>query len=219
MPEPSLEISAASVVLIGSFNPRIFQPEWFARQGLLPNAEAESANIQIIHQQVTQFETERFLFQVTTDRLYASTKPDTVSEPLRDLIVGTFYVLEHTPVQAMGLNRDMHFRMPSEEAWHQLGDKLAPKEPWREVIERRRPGLRDLQILYNPTSPKEPTTTITVQPSLQIQPGVYFLVNEHFARVEEATVKSLMAILNDRWEEIQPNAERIARHILSWAAS
>ena len=131
MPEPALESTTASIVLLGAFNPRIFQPEWFSRQHLLPQSEVDAANIQIIHQQVAQFDTERFVFQVTDDRLVAATKPSTVSGPLRDLVAGTFYVLEHTPVQAIGLNRQMHFAMPSEEAWHQLGDRLAPKEAWR----------------------------------------------------------------------------------------
>ncbi len=35
MPEHTLEISGSLVVLVGSFNPAIFHPEWFARNGLL----------------------------------------------------------------------------------------------------------------------------------------------------------------------------------------
>jgi hypothetical protein len=42
------EISGGTVVLLGSFNPKIFQPEWFARQKLLPQAEADASEIKVI---------------------------------------------------------------------------------------------------------------------------------------------------------------------------
>jgi hypothetical protein len=219
MPDPSLEISGASIVLLGAFNPPIFQPEWFARQELLPQTEVDHAEVAIIQSQVAQFQTERFDFQITPDRLVIAAKPNTVSEPLRDLVVGIFYVLEHTPVQAMGMNRQMHFAMPSEKAWHLLGDRLAPKEPWSEFANGRRPGLRNLQILYGSISSQEPSTTVTVQPSLQISYGAYFEVNDHSPAEKGKGVNSLMDILQSRWEESQNNAERIAKHILGWAAA
>jgi hypothetical protein len=220
MADPTLEISGASIVLLGAFNPRIFQPEWFVNQGLLPQTEADGADLALIHPQVTQFETERFFFQVTLDRLAAGTKPNALPESLRDLIVGTFYVLEHTPVSAMGLNRQMHFAMHSVEAWHLVGDRLAPKEPWKEFGDPRRPGMRNLQILYNATSPDEPSTTISVQPSVSVQHGIYFELNDHFAADnKDRGLKFLMNILGTRWEESQKNAERIAKHILGWAAA
>jgi hypothetical protein len=220
MPDPTLEISAASIVLIGAFNPRIFHPEWFARRKLLPQTEADQANIAIIHPQVCQFQTERFHFQVTLDRLVIGTKPNAVPEPLRDLIEGTFYILEHTPVSAMGLNRDMHFAMHSEEAWHLVGDKLAPKEPWQEFSYGRRPGVRDLQILYGARSPEESSTTVTVQPSVQVQHGIFFQINDTFTTNDNDNgLKFLMGALKTRWEESQKNADRIAQHILRWAAA
>jgi hypothetical protein len=39
------EISTTSVVLVGSLNPTIFTPDWFARHGLLSDKEAESARV------------------------------------------------------------------------------------------------------------------------------------------------------------------------------
>ena len=41
MPDYTLEISGASIVLLlGSFNPAIFHPEWFSRNGLLPRGKS-----------------------------------------------------------------------------------------------------------------------------------------------------------------------------------
>jgi len=48
MLEQPAEISGASIVLLGSFNPPIFQPQWFARQNLLQPTLAEKAKINFI---------------------------------------------------------------------------------------------------------------------------------------------------------------------------
>jgi hypothetical protein len=134
MPLRLPEIDAASVVLVGSFNPSIFQPQWFARQGLLPPAEADAAEIKVLVPQICHFETERFIVQVTNTNFLAASKANTSSPPLRDLVIGAFFILEHTPATAIGLNREMHFQMESEERWHRLGDRLVPKEGWRGVL-------------------------------------------------------------------------------------
>ena len=112
MPLPKLEINAYTIVLLGSLNPGL-HPQWFARQNLLPEGETESSNLQVVHPQACQFETERFAIQVTLDRFQAMTKPNTPGDVLRDLVLGTFSILEHTPLNALGMNRQMHFSMGS----------------------------------------------------------------------------------------------------------
>lgn len=218
MPEPALEISGTSIVLVGSFNPRIFHPQWFLRQNLMSKAEADDADVKIVHPEICQFETERFYFQVTTDRLTAGTKPNATSEPLRDLILGTFYILEHTPVTALGINSQMHYGLVSEKAWHALGDKLAPKDGWNEVLEGR-PGLRTLEILTAIESPKGSAIIVRVQPSVQVKLGAYFEVNAHFTAPETDGLKWLMDVLREKWEGSQAHAGKIARHILEWAGT
>jgi hypothetical protein len=218
MPSPTLEVSGSAIVLLGAFNPAIFQPQWFAKQGLLPQTEVDKANIGIIHPQVCQFDTERFALQITDDRFTAATKPSAVDAPLRDLVAGAFYILEHTPIQAMGLNKQMHYAMHTEEAWHRIGDKLVPKAPWNGVFEGR-PGMRNLQILYAGPEAGKPSITVVVQPSVLVTHGVYFEVNSHFANSDAESTQALMSILNEKWEEAQTNAERIAGHILDWSAA
>jgi hypothetical protein len=172
------DINGASIVLVGSFNPAIFQPEWFVRQGLFSDTESSTAEIKVVHPQICQFETESFIVQVTNERFSAFSKPNVTAEPLRDLVMGTFVILEHTPVTAMGLNRQMHFALKSEEMWHSLGDRLVPKEPWNSVLEGR-PGMLSLEILTNRETPKGSSFRVKVQPSTQVKFGVYFETNEH----------------------------------------
>ena len=127
-----LEVNGASVVLTGSFNPTIFQPEWFLRQNLLPAEECGKAEIKVIAPQVCEFQTERFIIQVTTERFAVLSKPDANPAPIRDLVAGTFFTLPHTPLKALGLNRDMHFVLPSEEAWHQVETRLLQRTSGKE---------------------------------------------------------------------------------------
>jgi len=216
MPNWTPEISGASIVLTGSFNPTIFQPEWFGRQQLLPEAEISSAEIKIVMPQVCHFETERFIVYVMQDRFSASTKPNATSEPLRDLVLGTFFVLEHTPITALGLNRQMHFALKSEETWHKLGDRLAPKDGWNEILEGR-PGLLSLEILTNRKHPEGSRVQVKVQPSVTLKFGAYVETNEHYPAGKDQALKGLMEILKHNWEEAQKYAGKVADHILTWA--
>ena len=218
MPEVVPDRSGGSAVLAGSFNPAIFQPQWFAAQGLISRGEADAAEIQIVHPQVTQFNTETFYLQVTPEQFVLGSKPNTTAEPIRDLAVGTFYILEHTPITALGINRQMHIPMSSEAAWHRLGDKLAPKVAWSALLPAR-PGMETLEISSPvPDRPAGTKINVRVQPSKQIQFGAYFEVNCHYAvSSPESAREECMEILKTEWKEKQEHALRIANDIVHWS--
>ncbi len=218
MPGRIPEITTSSIILVGSFNPTIFQPEWFARQGLLPQQQVDAAEVKVIVPEISHFETEQYVLQVTQNRFVAVSKPSVDPAPLRDLVAGAFYILEHTPVTAMGLNRQMHFALPSEEAWNRVGDRLAPKEPWNDILEGR-PGMLSLLITSAKTEPPGSRYNVTVQPSGQVQFGVYFETNDHYEGPKDESLEKLMKILTDKWEEVSTHASDVANHILDWAAA
>lgn len=209
------EINTSTIVLVGSFNPAIFQPEWFSKQELLPEGEVDSAEIKVITPQISQFETERFVVQVTTDRFAGVAKASTNPAPLKDLVMGTFSVLEHTPVTAMGLNNHMHFSMPTTEDWHSVGDRLAPKDGWKGVLEGR-PGLLSLTVQGELTAIAGAKFQIKVEPSTQVPKGVYFETNEHYPTSETVKLKELLELLGRRWEEAHVYSTRVVDHILNW---
>lgn len=218
MPDLVPEISGGTIVLVGSFNPAIFHPEWFARQKLLSPSEADAAEVKIMVPQFSHFETEKFVLQVTQERFLVSSKPEANPMPLRDLVQGTFGILEHTPVTAMGINFSMHFAMGSEERWHQVGDRLAPKEGWREILGGR-PGMLSLTIHTKKASPEGAEIRAKVEPSVKIHFGVYFETNEHYPAQRVEPLVGLMRILTERWEEAQVYASRLANHVLTWTAA
>ena len=124
------EISGVNVVLLGDFNPAIFTPAWFALHGLLPKHVAESAELRVANQQVTEFAAEWMRLQVAAGHFFV----ETLQAPhvrLCDFVARTFKeYLHHTPVRAFGINRDVHFRVKSLAERDRIGRTLAPVEPW-----------------------------------------------------------------------------------------
>jgi hypothetical protein len=174
--EPALD--RASVVLLGHFNPSIFHPAWLARYSLIRDEEAATVKKLVVTEQVTTFEVDWHSLSITTDRFNAYTDQAAYAVPLRDLVIGVFGVLEHTPFWALGINRHLHYRVDSEEQWHQYGHFLAPKEPWLGLIDN--PGMRALTIWGTRADAPSARIQYIVEPSLRGRPGLYFSFNEHY---------------------------------------
>src|SRR3712207_6425899 len=138
-PPPS-DLQGFSVVLVGSFNPRIFQPAWLASNGLVRQAEADAAKVEIIHPEVSAVRYDGFRLQVTGDQYSITTQDERYTETSRDLTASIFQLLHHTPVHQMGINVELHFRMKSEDSWHAFGHLVSPKDIWEGTL--KEPGLR-----------------------------------------------------------------------------
>jgi hypothetical protein len=215
MSQPKLEIEGVGIVLVGSFNPQIFQPAWFAAEGLIPKEEEEIAKIELIHREIASFSTDWLHLQVTTDRFSATTTQSSFYEPLRDLVLGTFRLLRHTPILQMGINRDAHFRMASEEAWHAFGYKVAPKEPWAGIL--KEPGMRSLTIEGQRSDQLRGYIRVRVEPSVRVHPGVFLNVNDHYEAQNMETGRGcdeVIDILDREWRTSLERSSKIAFSLL-----
>ncbi|MBM3882515.1 MAG: hypothetical protein FJ387_22790, partial [Verrucomicrobia bacterium] len=137
--------------------------------------------------------------EITLDRFAARTTQIQHLDSVRDLVLGTFSLLRHTPVEQMGINRQAHYRSANEDEWHRLGHRLAPKVPWAGLLEK--PGMRRVQMLGQRADQYRGRITVSVGPSLKTKPGfgVYFEVNDHYENdVEEKALgcQRMMAILS-----------------------
>ena len=93
--------------------------------------EADNAEIGVIHKEITQFSLEWLTVQLDAYRMVT----DTNSEPikLRDLVLRIFSdLLPHTPIRAMGINRNLHFNLHSQQRRDKIGFALAPASAWGE---------------------------------------------------------------------------------------
>ncbi len=218
MAEIKPKIEGLNIVLRGSFNPQIFQPAWFAAEGLIRKEEADSAKVQVIHPEVTVFSLDWGQVQVTHDLFSAesSTNQRFSPELIRDLTVGTFRLLRHTPVTMMGLNRFFHFPITSMELWHSVGHKLAPKEHWRDLLQE--PGTRSLTIQGVRPDGLKGLILVKIEPSIEAHPGVFVHVNDHFEAQATAPVQGateLIGILEKSWKESLERSRKIAYSLVS----
>ena len=223
------EVSGVSVVLLGNFNPAIFTPAWFALHGLLPEGVADSADLRVAHQQVTEFAADWLLLQVTVDRFSVQTLQDPHIR-LRDLVARIFKEhLHHTPLRAFGINREIHFQVKSSAERDRIGRVLAPVEPWGAWgqdlgSDGRQGGMTSLTMTrLNPEGrPNGGQINVTVEPSYRIsnrQTGVYVGINDHYAidNAELGTAERLIDLFDDNFNTSLERSNGIIDHIMSLA--
>ena len=214
MAEPiRAEIDGATIVLLGEFNPAIFQPAWFGHNGLLGEQEVEAAQINVIHPEVADFKLDWLQLQVTQNRFLASAADAGHSLPLKDLVMGTFSLLSHTPATQIGCNRHMHFKAESEEESHLFGDMLAPKDLWRTVMAGR-PGLRSLTIEAQRPGSSAKYVRVTVQPSNKLV-GFYISTNEHYEVTAGEGIAGLLSLLERDWVQAWEYGLEVATHLIA----
>lgn len=225
------EISGVAIAIIGKFNPAIFTPAWFALHNLLPQSAADSANLRIAHQQVTAFSTDWLRVDVSTGRFSA----ETLQAPnirLCDLVVSVFKKhLYHTPLSAFGINRSVHFQVPSMAARDRLGRTLAPVEPWGAWEHElgstgEHGGMTSLTMTQVDPDGRPPggRINVKVEPSNRIgqgRLGVYVEVNDHYAidDTSPSAGEQLTRLLEGNFDESLSRSDGIVDHLMSLAVS
>jgi hypothetical protein len=211
----SPESDGASIIMIGAFNPTIFQPRWLGAQALIRPEEAENAKITIIQAEVADFSTEWFQLQALQNRFQLTCSDPRQYAPLRDLAAAIFAILPHTPVTTLGLTRSFHFKMPSVDSWHGIGHLLAPKESWNPILEA--PGLRSMLIQGRSKQGGGGSLLIKVEPSVKVEYGLYLEVNEQFTASGDSESEGARWVpdrLADHWDAILSFSEVVADHFL-----
>lgn len=220
------DLSGAELVFVGKLNPAIFTPAWFAMHKLLPDGIAESAKLEMAHDQVTAFSTDWLKLRVTATQLQLWA---TVPPPVRlvDLARRTFGEhLHHTPLTALGINRHVHFRVPRAADRTRLGRALAPVAPWGKwaaALETDELGgmtsLTMTQVHPVDRSHKD-RINATVEPSNVVghgRTGIYVAVNDHFVpQGDDPTgARQVIELLERHHESSWRNSEEIIDHIMS----
>ncbi|MGQ0602265.1 MAG: hypothetical protein ACT4QE_11315 [Anaerolineales bacterium] len=212
------ELQAHSIVLLGTFNPVLFHPAWFAYNNLISQPHADSAKVEIIHPKAAIFKTEWLHINVLDDRFHASTIDASAFESLRDLVFGVFKLLAYIPLRAMGLNREYHFRSKSEDTWHRVGHILAPKEHWKGLLNDA--GTRSLTIEGTRPDGLSGYIRAKVEPSNRVKHGVFIEVNDHFdlnsgQEMQNPSTEEALEIITQHWEESLRRSDAIASMVAS----
>ena len=176
--KPDVSVEEITVVLIGDFNPKIFHPMWFAHHGVLREAEAMEARIEVVHTDVSSFTTEWLTVQVLRDRFTAAVKAEVYRPHLGDLVRNVFTLLGHSPVRQMGLNSSFRVHFKSTDDWHSLGHFILPKSPWHDVLSK--PGLRNVSVQGNRTDKRLGLINVTIEPDIRLPGDALLRINDHF---------------------------------------
>ena len=180
-----------SLVIIGSFNPVILNPDWLKDQELLSWEDAEQTKLEIVSSDLCQLTLPFGELIMTTDRFQVSTTDLLHANRLRDLAHGTLLILRHTPLTGFGLNCGAHYRAKNAEEWHAIGHYLTPKSTWDKFLEK--PGMHKLEIQGLRKDDYSGSINIRLEPSSHFKSpecGVFLTVNDHVHLTEENVKKN-----------------------------
>lgn len=211
-----LEEDRPSIVVAGTFDPRLLHPQWFRAEGLLGQEEADGAEVKVVHPDVTEWSTDQIFVQATRVRFMAQGVVTSAAEQVRDLVLGVLKVLDRVPASAIGVNRSMHFDVGGEASWHRVGDALAPKPLWHKHLGK--PGLLALQMEDSARRDGLPgKTMVTVQPSTKYPFAVFFDVNSQIdtrSKEPEPANAAFSAIIETHWRRLHDESKAMADALL-----
>ncbi|HLE25381.1 MAG TPA: hypothetical protein VI935_06985 [Thermodesulfobacteriota bacterium] len=204
-----------SIVILGSFNPGIFQPEWIERFGILPEQEVKAviepgatvtlsdgktkAPAFIITPEITQILFPTFQLKVGLSRFEFLTLQRDEFERVPEVVIKIFHLLPHTPISAVGINFNIH--LPIKDDVNEILKSYFQGKFFTEESSFS-DGNNLLQILGESyeiwgtfrCKKEEDTVTVQVQPSLRIENGIYLDYNFH-SDLQDKTAKELVDIL------------------------
>tara|TARA_A100001391_G_scaffold156333_1_gene114532 strand:- start:1231 stop:1923 length:693 start_codon:yes stop_codon:yes gene_type:complete len=216
--EPQLQQKIISIVLLGDFNPAIFHPQWLAYNELVSRESADVAKKLSCQSEFSAFEIDGMHYQVDQQRFGLTTKDESQVPILLDTVKGILTLLEHTPLQAVGLNHDFRYSMPDVESWHRLGHSLAPKDLWNTLLTD--PGMAGVIIKGSRPDVSAASVDIRVHPIMDGKHGVFIGINQHY-RFDELDPTAIaqrnqrvLNILNNDWSAFCKYALHAADKIL-----
>ena len=225
------EIFTSAIVVVGNFNSAIFSPDGLLRHGLIGDGDAATARDGLggrpllVSKQVTTVNSEWFALQVLENQ-FSLASQGVLSPAVKDLAVGILQLIPHTPVTAVGLNFIGHFKLASEAEYHQVGDRLAPKDIWNAIYPEDRAGVDNLTIRIQYGTRDRPLETkdekrVAIQPSSKIKFGVHLSYNDHHdvtsPQPDLSAAERVARIIDETWEVAWADAVRAFDLLLSQA--
>lgn len=183
------EINGVSIVLLGSFKPSSFSPEWFIEEKLLPGNATHSFEIEVVSPLLTRFTMDWLQLHVDVNRFQISTLQYPCVR-IRDLAMRVFHEFHpRSTFRAIGINRDAHFRLSSERERCTIKNLLAPIGPWAGIsslfdLSSEGSGMSSLTMRQIVQSDEEVNRilSVNVESSFLVEneiEGFHIQVNDH----------------------------------------
>lgn len=210
-----LQIETRGLVLLGDFNPAIFQPFWLASKNLIREEEAKNAKIEVIINELSRFQIGGWLnVEVSRNRCEFKTMKSPYFLPMKDLVVNIFKILPETPIKAIGINNIYDLSLKNKDSYYQFGNILAPLANWSDVLDS--PRLLQLEIISEQKDSLLRRVSISPTDSdLKVNFGVNFNVNNHFTLQPNSTGNEASTLITEKSEYCANNSREIVSNILS----
>lgn len=200
-----------SIVVLGNFNPAIFQPEWFLRHDLLPADEVEAATARpgsttvplIVTSDLCQIPFRSTFLQVRADRWLLSTERPDWSTDLGGIASSVFTHLPETPVRTVGLNVIEH-RPPASGTAAEVIESWAPLRALGEAV-----GTAPWLGAKVRSQWEEFRVMVQLEPS-EVRKGELYLLQNYEATLESAA--SLAGVLG-RWRDVLDRARLLSEKL------
>jgi len=218
MPDYNIIYKEASAVLVGSFNPAIFHPEWLARHNLIPSDDLKGQKVEIVHQDISKFSLEWLGIDVLRNKFIARTNDSSKFVPLRDLVISIFKILDHTPVKQLGMNLIVDYEITNQDDWHKIGDVLAPKDIWAKCLPERI-GLKSLTVQSPRKDELEGYIQVSIGPTKLNKFQVRMNINNHVElELKKKEIKlNPSDVVAENWDLAIDLAEKIAEKTIKEA--
>ena len=209
------ELRRLDLVLLGDFNPKIFSPDWLASQDLIRKSEADQSEVILIHPDIAAFKLPWCHFQVQRERMAVYTEEEPYFKILGELIESVFSLLIHTPIHSLGLNWGYHSMCDSDDEWHNFGYFLAPKDPWKDIIDES--GMLTVEVTEK-IPPEDPLTgklTVRVKPSGKFPNSIFVNFHDHYQLPDIQKVIGCNEILDTLKNNFEKSKEKSENMLLS----
>lgn len=213
----------ASVVLIGSMNPKIFHPEWFIRKEIVEEWDySQDEVISLPDLAQVELPNERKL-TVLLNKFSILSPLATEYQSIKDLVIHTFSLLSETPIIQMGMNFSSVIKIPDEDKWKQFGQKLAPQEYWKqaatfvsELDDQKQKTLGLWELTMNLPRPDDLEGYIRPKIIAFPQAGrctLQFSINNHI-EIRDSKATSMIKVLETHWDQSLSFAKQLTDNIM-----
>ena len=202
-----LENKSLAIIILGNFNPSIFQPFWLAKKKLITEEEAQDAKVDIIHNELVVFSLGWAKIDVRLDRFEISTNSEPYFSVLKDLVVGIFFYLKETPAKAIGINYVFKLGLQDEKRYYDFGNKVAPLSNWDFMNDSR---LTSIEVLERERSDGAPGHyRIRIESDQSVKFGVSVLMNDHFdlKHTSKENSSEILQVIETKWLESAKKAD------------
>lgn len=227
------QVSLASLVALGHFNPLIFVSLWLKEKEVVVGNDFDSLKTLMVHPDIVSYELPWGNFQVDRTNFSITTNREPIIR-VQDFFVRCFQFLTETPIRAIGINREVHFATASEAARDRIGDTIAPKEFWADFVSRggeKTGGLRSL--IMEQSIHKDGRlgrldgayghVWVRVEPSQlsDVRFGIFTQVNDHFdlsssdGRLSDG--RAAAELVAEKFEASVANSERLIDRVMELA--